>query len=149
VLGKILSSHCKNRDDIIWLSNLRGEDVLEDVSLNGICELNISNNAIDSQCIKDICKFLYFDQWTKSINLRYNAISEEGIKELIGLLKNNFTLISLDLRDNPGLNEALNQQIYKKLIKNINLYKKYRNRQKRRLDIASQNQNSAAIPAGS
>ena len=33
----------------------------------------------DDKCVKDLCQFLLYDTWTKSIGLRENKIGEEGI----------------------------------------------------------------------
>lgn len=79
IVGKILSAHCQKRDDIVWMYGLRGEEPEEDISLKGICEVNISNNLIDTPGIRDLCYFLQYDNWTRSINLKNNNISEEGV----------------------------------------------------------------------
>ncbi len=38
--------------------SLRGEDPEEDISLKGICEVNLANNKLDYNSIKDLCYFL-------------------------------------------------------------------------------------------
>lgn len=103
IIGKLLSSHSKNRDDHVWLCGLRGEVPENDVNLEGICEVNLMGNQLDDKSIKDLCYFLQFDGWTRSINLRYNHIGAEGLLELNTMLDNNENLISLDIRNNPGM----------------------------------------------
>lgn len=55
MLGSVLSAHSKRRDEIVWLAGLRGKVPEEDISLKGICEINISNNNFDDQAIKELC----------------------------------------------------------------------------------------------
>jgi hypothetical protein len=52
------------------------------LSLNGINELNLSYNSLDTLFVKDLEYFLKNDKWLKSLNLRRNAIDEIGIKKL-------------------------------------------------------------------
>lgn len=71
-------------------------------------------------------KFLRFDNWTRSINLRHNQIEQEGVKEFVALMKRNKSLIALDLRGNPGLDIESSKKIFNKLIKNIHNFKSYK-----------------------
>jgi len=36
LIGKILSSHCEKRNEVVWMYSLRGEYPTEDLSLKGI-----------------------------------------------------------------------------------------------------------------
>ena len=63
--------------------------------------------------------FLKDDNWTKCLNLRNNKLTIEGIKSFAWLLKKDTSLISLDLRDNPGFTKEYSLYIYKKLKKNL------------------------------
>lgn len=47
-------------------------------------------------------EFLKNDQWSRCLNLRGNRIGVEGVCEFAKLMKKNSSLISLDLRGNPG-----------------------------------------------
>ncbi|KAL4492496.1 hypothetical protein ABPG72_005631 [Tetrahymena utriculariae] len=102
LIGKLLSSHSKNRDEHIWLCGLRGEVPENNVNLEGICEVNLMGNLLTDRSIKDLCYFLQQDGWTRNINLRYNRIGAEGLFELNKMLDNNESLICLDIRNNPG-----------------------------------------------
>ena len=76
-LGKILSSHCQRRNDIIWNIKLRDEYVEEDLALMGICELNVQANQLDFKAIKDLCFFLRQDNWTR-VSLFLLSVSISG-----------------------------------------------------------------------
>jgi hypothetical protein len=95
IIGKIMSHHSQRRDDIVWMYSLRGEEAEEDISLKGLCEINLSNNKFNSNTLKDLCYFLQYDGWTRSINLRKNEIGEEGIAEINSILDANESLIRL------------------------------------------------------
>ena len=53
-----------------WIYKSRGETPEEDIGLDGICELNLSYNRLDSVFIKELVYFLNNDRWIKSINLK-------------------------------------------------------------------------------
>ena len=82
----------------------RNESPEEDISLKGICELNLSYNRLDSLFIKDLGYLLSNDRWLKSLNLRGNNIDENGISMVSKILDRNSSILTLDVRDNPGIN---------------------------------------------
>lgn len=98
LIGKIISSHCEKRNEIVWLHSLRGENPEEDLSLKGICEVDLSFNKLDCNFVRELSQFLKYDTWTRSINLRENDINEEGIKEMTEVILSNDSIICLDLR---------------------------------------------------
>lgn len=79
-----------------------------------------------NHAVAEWMKFLKFDNWTRSLNLRHNSIEKEGIKEFVSLMRRNDTLISLDLRDNPGFDQDSSRFIFKKLVRNIQKFKEYK-----------------------
>ncbi|KAL4445924.1 hypothetical protein ABPG74_010916 [Tetrahymena malaccensis] len=136
LIGKLLSSHSKNRDEHIWLCGLRGEVPENDINLEGICEVNLMGNLLTDSSIKDLCYFLQQDGWTRNINLRYNRIGADGLVELNKMLDNNENLISLDIRNNPGMTpnaddyqkygqqiKFISKIIFNRLLNNIKVYK--------------------------
>jgi hypothetical protein len=96
----------------------RGETPEDDVSLNGICEINLSYNRLDTGFIKDL--ELRNDRWLKSLNLRGNIIDEDGLQTLNDILDVNQALLSLDVRDNTGVTTKLSKSIFAKLVRNMN-----------------------------
>lgn len=90
----------------MWLCGLRGEVPESDVNLEGICEVNLMGNLLTDRSVQDLCSFLQFDGWTRSVNLRYNRIGAEGLVELNRMLDSNENLISLDIRNNPGMSPS-------------------------------------------
>ncbi|EAR85274.2 hypothetical protein TTHERM_00470470 (macronuclear) [Tetrahymena thermophila SB210] len=136
LIGKLLSSHSKNRDEHIWLCGLRGEVPENNVNLEGICEVNLMGNLLTDSSIKDLCYFLQQDGWTRNINLRFNRIGADGLVELNKMLDNNENLISLDIRNNPGMTpnaddyqkygqsiKFISKSIFNRLLNNIKVFK--------------------------
>ena len=62
---------------------------------------------------------LTYDIYIKSIDLRNNIIKEKGIKQLMGVMKTNKTILNLDTRHNPGFNSVIHRKIAIKLLNNI------------------------------
>jgi centrosomal protein CEP78 len=97
----------------------RGETPEEDVVLSGICELNLSYNRLGTVFVQDIINFLKNDRWLRSLNLRGNFIDTTGIQLINDILDRNHSIVSLDIRDNPGSDHLLSSSIYSKLLRNI------------------------------
>lgn len=79
----------------------------------------MEKNQLNDKAVIEFISYLKNDNWTKCINLRGNHIHSEGIREFALMLKNNTSLISLDLRDNEGLTREYSRYIYKKLLLNM------------------------------
>lgn len=41
MIGKIMSDHSTRRDELIWIASIRGEELADDLSKKGICEVNL------------------------------------------------------------------------------------------------------------
>ncbi len=74
-----MEEHGSRRDRLEDVYKTRGEVPEDDISLNGICDINISYNKLNSLFIKDLVYFLQHDGWLKSFNLRGNEIDSMGI----------------------------------------------------------------------
>ena len=82
LIGKIVGSHGRMRDEIMWVNSIRGEKPDEDPELKGafseknlpidnkildlgVCELNLSYNALGDNCAASIAHILEFDSWIR------------------------------------------------------------------------------------
>lgn len=124
MIGKIISSQCEKKNESIWLHGLRNEPPPIDLHKRGLCEVNLEKNQLDDTAAEDICKFLCYDKYLRSLNLRKNKIELRGCLEFVKLLSKNDTLLSLDMRDNPGFNRKLSNVILEKLSSNMETFKK-------------------------
>ncbi|KAM3140104.1 hypothetical protein pb186bvf_007904 [Paramecium bursaria] len=114
----ILQEHYERRQNLEWVYHSRGESPEEDVSQNGICELNLSHNKLTDQFIKDLTPFLQKDRWIKEIQLNHNQIQRDGVEYVNKILEVNYSLIVLDLTNNMGITKGLQEQIQLKLLRN-------------------------------
>lgn len=96
----------------------RAETPEDDIALNGICEINLSYNRLDTHFVRHLEDFLRNDRWLKSLNLRGNIIDDVGLNILNDVLDYNQALLSLDVRDNVGTSKS--KSIFVKLVRNMN-----------------------------
>ena len=59
------------------------------------------------------------DKFIKCIDLSYNSIDAHGCNVMVKSLKNNHSLLSFDLRGNPGYGEHHQNKIALILVKNL------------------------------
>ena len=124
MIGKIISSQCEKKNESIWLHGLRNEPPSIDLNKKGLCELSLEKNLLDDGAAEDICKFLCYDKYLRSLNIRKNRLELRGCLEFVKLLSKNDTLLSLDLRDNPGFNRKMSNLVLEKLSSNMESFKK-------------------------
>lgn len=123
-IGRVINMQRERRDHEIWLSGLRGSKI-ENISTDGLEDLNLANNRLKDKAIYDLCHTFYHDTYLRSLDLRKNCISLDGIRELLSLLYSNTTLIYVDIREN--LNEeqtGILKALISKLRKNFSSYRK-------------------------
>jgi hypothetical protein len=123
MVGHILAEHAHRRNEVVFFLNIRNEVPVDDLSNTGLCEVNLEHNRLNDKSVAHLVSSLKADAWTKCLNLRSNMIRAEGVRELALLLKENSSLISLDLRGNEGLSREYSRFIYKKLVLNMEKYK--------------------------
>lgn len=88
---------------------------------NHLTEINLSFNNIGNTFVIELLQKLKFlSLW--SLNLRGNKIRAEAIKECIEFANQNWKILSIDIRDNPGLNKLLSKKLVVELKKNLELY---------------------------
>ena len=101
-------------------------------------------NFLNDASVTDLCYFLRNDGWTRSVNLRFNRICASGLLGLNAMLDDNENLISLDIRDNPGMIASegdrirfgedvrnVSKSIYDKLLRNIKIFKEKREKMRK------------------
>lgn len=127
IIGRIISTQGQAKDELIWSLGLRGERPEDDLNVKGLCEVVLQGNLLDDVAAKDICTFLQFDTWLRSLNLRNNKIEKNGIIEFIRILEQNTSILSLDLRDNGGFNRKASEIILEALRSNMQKFKECNN----------------------
>lgn len=122
-MGKIISSQGQRKDEIIWSLGLRGEKPAEDLNVKGLCEVILSNNNLNDESMADMASFLKFDTWLRSLNISNNKVTKNGVIEIIKMLGQNSSLLSIDMRENEGFNRKASEIILERLRKNMMAFK--------------------------
>ena len=104
-VGRIIVNHAEKRDEVVWAKGLRNEEVQE--SVKGLEEVVLASNHLTPQAVEVLAHVLTTDVWLKSLDLRWNQLSEAGVTCLIDVLTRNKTLLHVDVRDN-GVDESHN-----------------------------------------
>ena len=105
-ISKIISTQSERRDQIVWACGLRGEVPEGQSHRSGLSKIIIENNGFNDNFLFHLIHALNYDEYIQILSLKNNKISEEGVKECCRLLKSNRSLLSLDLRHNPGYTMA-------------------------------------------
>lgn len=122
-LARVISKHCENKDEVIWMHGLRGEQLDSDQLTEGLEELCLANNKIRDKGLIDLISSLYYDTWLRGLDLRRNSIGFRGYQELISLLDSNQTLLYVDVRENAEQGPFnFTRLILAKIKHNITLY---------------------------
>lgn len=124
-LARVISRHSENKDAVIWLHGLRGEQLESDNLNEGLEELCLANNKIRDKGLIDLLSSLYYDTWLRGLDLRRNSIGFRGYQEIISLLDSNHTLLYVDVRENAEQGPFnFTRVILSKIRQNIGLYNK-------------------------
>lgn len=122
-IKKIISKHAEKNNEAKWLNGLRG-DVDESQGNSGLSCISIRNCNLTNAAASLIVNALSFDQYIQSVDLSFNCIEEEPIREIVGLLKSSIHIVNFDLRGNPGYNVECSKTLIFRLLKNISRIKK-------------------------
>lgn len=117
VIRQIMSSHVSRRDQLLYASSLRQRPP-PSVPL-GILEYNLSHNRLTDRFVEETHNIIRHDRWLKSLDLSHNLIETHGLDVLLDTLFESGSLISLDLRDNPGFTTLLSNHVLEFLLRNI------------------------------
>ena len=62
-LGKMLQRHAEYRDNDLWETGLRGEQIAPPRKKDGICNLYLANNELGDAGAGKIASALFYDVW--------------------------------------------------------------------------------------
>ena len=92
---------------------------------DGLRELDLRKNMLGDTFLYYLQSCLRFDSYMKAIDLKHNKFSYSQLKMLIksGSLNENNSLLSVDVRFNPGASDKILKHISLQLLKNISYLK--------------------------
>ena len=130
IITRIIQRQAQRRDQIVWSYQLRNELPNDNNYKLGLISITLHGNKLGKQSAELISNALVSDQYIRYIDLSKNDFDNTSCKLFIHMMRKNNTLLTVDLRENPGYDEFINPRIVMKMSKNIrNLYSQYQERQ--------------------
>ena len=128
MVALIISTQSQRRDQILWASGLRNESPQINESSKGLVSINLRGNKLSSYSAECLSKALSRDQYIRIMDLSENNLDNSACKKFIHMMRKNNILLTVDLRENPGYDEAIYQRMIMKMSKNIRyLYQQFQN----------------------
>ena len=128
MIARIIARQTQRRDQVVWAFGLRNEKPTSNDYTNGLVSISLKGNALSDASSEVISNSLGYDQYIRKIDVSCNKITKDGCKKFIRMMRKNNTLLTVDLKDNPGYDEGIHGRIVMKMAKNIKvLYNKYVN----------------------
>ena len=126
MISRIILRQAQRRDQIIWSYGLRNEFPDTNEFTKGLISINLHGNKLGDESTEFICSSLCSDQYIRAIDLSDNFINNDSCKKYIYMMRKNNTLLTIDLRNNPGYDENIHSRLVMKMSKNIHfLYQQY------------------------
>lgn len=127
MISRIITRQGQRRDQIIWSYGLRNEFPSSNDYAQGLISINLHGNKLGEKSTDKICYSLCSDNYIRAIDLSENLIDTNSCKKFIYMMRKNNTLLTIDLRNNPGYDENIHSRLVMKMIKIfIFLYQKYK-----------------------
>ena len=126
-ISRIITVHAQRRDQVIWFYSLRNELPPSNDYKKGLMFLNLNNNNLSQDSAEYISNALYSDQYIRAIYLNNNKFDNSCCKKFIYMMRKNLTILTIDLRDNPGYDDDIHHRLVMKMGKNIRyLFQQYK-----------------------
>ena len=127
MISRIISRHAQRRDQVVWFYSLRNELPPSNEYKNGIMFINLNGNNLSRDSADCITSALYSDQYIRAIYLNNNKFDNSSCKKFIYMMRKNLSILTIDLRDNPGYDEDIHHRLVMKMSKNIRyLFQQYK-----------------------
>ena len=127
MISRIISRHSQRRDQIIWYYSLRNELPPSNEYKKGLMFINLNGNNLSKDSAECISSVLYSDQYIRAIYLNNNKFDNSSCKKFIYMMRKNLTILTIDLRENPGYDEDIHHRLVMKMSKNIRyLFQQYK-----------------------
>ena len=126
MISRIIIRQAQRRDQILWCYNLRNEAPLNNDYKIGLISINLCGNKLNKESGECICNALTSDQYIRAIDLSSNELDAQICKKFNHMMRKNITLLTLDLRNNPGYDDYIHPRLVMKMSKNIRyLYQQF------------------------
>ena len=127
MISRIISRHSQRRDQVVWFYSLRNELPSSNEYKKGLMFINLNGNNLSRDSAECISSVLYSDQYIRAIYLNNNKFDNQSCKKFIYMMRKNLSLLTIDLRSNPGYDDDIHHRLVIKMSKNIRyLFQQYK-----------------------
>jgi len=127
MISRIIICHSQRRDQVIWFYSLRNELPPSNEYKKGLMFINLNGNNLSRDSAECLSSVLYSDQYIRAIYLNNNKFDNQSCKKFIYMMRKNLSLLTIDLRSNPGYDEDIHHRLVIKMSKNIRyLFQQYK-----------------------
>ena len=127
MISRIISRHSQRRDQVVWFYGLRNELPSSNEYKRGLMFLNLNGNNLSKDSAECISSALYSDQYIRAIYLNNNKFDNQSCKKFIYMMRKNLSILTIDLRSNPGYDEDIHHRLVMIINKNIRyLFQQYK-----------------------
>ena len=127
MISRIIICHSQRRDQVIWFYSLRNELPPSNEYKKGLMFINLNGNNLSRDSAECLSSVLYSDQYIRAIYLNNNKFDNQSCKKFIYMMRKNLSLLTIDLRNNPGYDEDIHHRLVIKMSKNIRyLFQQYK-----------------------
>jgi len=106
LIVRIMQSQTEKRDCIIWAYGLRNEypHQIDEIGLKSII---LRRNKLGKNFMRSLARWVKYDEYVRHIDISYNRAGPEATKNFLSLMKQNKSLISLEMRGNSGYTDKV------------------------------------------
>ena len=127
MISRLIIRQAQRRDQVVWSYGLRNEIPLTNDYKKGLIYINLNGNNLSRDSADSIINALYSDQYIRALYLNNNKFDEVSCKQFIYMMRKNLTILTIDLRANPGYDTSIHSRFVMKMSKNIRyLYQQYK-----------------------
>ena len=127
MISRIIVRQSQRRDQVVWFYGLRNEIPLSNDYKKGLILINLNGNNLGKDSAECISSALYSDQYIRAVYLNNNNFDNSSCKKFIYMMRKNLSILTIDLRGNPGYDNSVHPRLVMKMSKNIRyLYQQYK-----------------------
>ena len=127
MISRLIVTQGQRRDQVVWFYGLRNEIPLTNDYKKGLILINLNGNNLGGDSAECISSALYADQYIRAVYLNNNDFDNCSCKKFIYMMRQNLTLLTIDLRGNPGYDNSIHPRLVMKMSKNIRyLYQQFK-----------------------
>ena len=108
LLIKLLQQQTECKDNKIWSAGLRGE-YPDNIDQIGLKSITLRKNSLTDQFLRGLNSWMQYDEYMRHLDLRDNKFEEAGLKQLFEAVRTNKSIVSIEIKGNPGYKTKLHQ----------------------------------------